>query len=172
MGLLNKIFGSEKKKDQDIKFAMPINGEIIKIEDIPDPVFAQKMMGDGFGIIPTDGQVYAPADGSVVSIFPTKHAIGMKMESGIEYLIHFGLDTVNLKGEGFTSHVKDGQEIKAGDLILEVDLDQVKDKVPSVITPVIFTNIQEPEFEGFTFEVSYGMYDAKSTDIINFKWEK
>lgn len=170
MSFLSNLFGSKEKKEQrsekgnGLTFLMPINGEIIDRTDIPDPVFAEGMMGDGFGIVPLDGKVYAPADGEVVSIFPTKHAIGMKMENGIEYLIHFGLETVNLKGEGFTSHITDGQKIKSGDLILEVDLESIKTKVPSIITPVIFTDIK-----GHTFSVNKGNSSALDNSCITIK---
>ncbi|WP_396126146.1 PTS glucose transporter subunit IIA [Anaerobacillus sp. CMMVII] len=100
------------------------------------------MMGDGFAIVPSDGKVFAPVAGEIVNLFPTKHAIGIKSTGGLEVLIHFGIDTVNLKGEGFKTHVQQGDRITQGQLLLEVDLSFVKERVPSLVTPVIFTNLE------------------------------
>ncbi len=160
MGLFNKVFN----KDKSVKFLMPVNGEVIDIKDIPDPVFADKMMGDGFGIKPSSNEILSPVDGEVVSIFPTNHAIGLKTKEGIEVLIHVGIDTVNLKGEGFSSSVKVGDNVVAGDLLLTVDFESIKDKVPSIITPVIFTAIND-----YKFDVKKGTFNAKDTDFINLK---
>ncbi|MDN3018856.1 PTS glucose transporter subunit IIA [Paenibacillus sp. BSR1-1] len=120
---------------------MPIEGEIIPITEVPDQVFSQKMMGDGFGIVPSKGTVVSPVDGEIMNVFPTKHAIGIKSNQGYEILIHIGLDTVNLKGEGFTLLVEEGQKVTKGQEILKFDLDFLKKSVPSVVTPVIFTNL-------------------------------
>ncbi len=158
MGFLNKMFN----KDKSVKFIMPVSGEVIDIKDIPDPVFAEKMMGDGFGIKPTSNEIVSPIDGEVVSVFPTNHAVGLKTKEGIEVLIHVGIDTVNLKGEGFTSNIKAGDKVLAGDLLLTVDFDGIKGKVPSIITPVIFTAI-----EGYTFEAKKGNFTVKDEDVIN-----
>ena len=122
-------------------FVMPIEGEIIPITEVPDQVFSQKMMGDGFGIIPVNGSVVSPVDGEILNVFPTKHAIGIKSKQGYEILIHIGLDTVNLKGEGFSILVKEGQIVSKGQAIMKFDLDFIKKSVPSTITPVIFTNL-------------------------------
>ncbi|MEH7482451.1 PTS glucose transporter subunit IIA [Neobacillus drentensis] len=122
-------------------FVMPIEGEIIPITEVPDQVFSQKMMGDGFGIIPAKGTVVSPVDGEIMNVFPTKHAIGIKSKQGYEILIHIGLDTVNLKGEGFNVLVKDGQRVTKGQEILKFDLDFIQKSVPSAVTPVIFTNL-------------------------------
>lgn len=122
-------------------FVMPIEGEIIPINEVPDQVFSQKMMGDGFGIIPTKGTVVSPVDGEIMTVFPTKHAIGIKSKQGNEILIHIGLDTVKLKGEGFDVLVKDGEKVKKGQEIIKFDLEFIKKSAPSVVTPVIFTNL-------------------------------
>lgn len=122
-------------------FVMPIEGEIISIVEVPDQVFSQKMMGDGFGIIPTKGTVVSPVDGEIINVFPTKHAIGIKSKEGYEILIHIRLNTINLKGEGFTVLVKDGEKVTKGQEILKFDLEFIKKSVPSVVTPVIFTNL-------------------------------
>ncbi len=160
MGLFDKF----KKQTKEVEFLMPINGEVVNITEIPDPVFAGKMMGDGFGIIPADGNVYSPVSGEIASIFPTLHAVGIKVDDSTEILIHFGLDTVNLKGEGFESFVEQGQKVVAGDQILKVDLEAITPKVPSTITPIIFTKL-----EGKTFDVKLGKADAKTAGIVTFK---
>lgn len=99
------------------------------------------MMGDGFAIVPSKGSVVSPVDGEIMNVFPTKHAIGIKSNQGYEILIHVGMDTVNLKGEGFTVLVKDGEKIKKGQEILKFDLDFIKKSAPSTVTPIIFTNL-------------------------------
>ena len=123
----------------------PIPGELIELSEILDPVFSTGMMGRGFGIVPQEGKVVALADGEILTVFPTKHAIAMQTTKGHEILIHFGLDTTLLKGEGFTAHVEVGQKVKAGDLLLTVDTEAIKDKVPSLNTPVVFTNLKDEE---------------------------
>ena len=126
-----------------LKLVAPITGKLISLSEIPDPVFSQGMMGTGFGIEPTEGKVVSPVNGKVISVFPTKHAVTLQAEDGTEILIHFGLDTTLLKGEGFTSHVADGQAVKAGDMLLTVDIEAIKDKVPSLSTPVVFPSLKE-----------------------------
>ena len=123
----------------------PIKGELVPITEVPDQVFSKKLMGDGFAIVPEDGLVVAPCDGKVLNVFPTKHAIGFLTRGGREILIHFGIDTVNLKGEGFEVLVNDGEEVKAGEPLLQADIDYIKERVPSIITPVVFTNLKENE---------------------------
>ncbi|TCO76939.1 glucose-specific PTS transporter subunit IIBC [Marinisporobacter balticus] len=127
----------------------PLNGKILALEDVPDQVFSQKMMGDGFAIEPTDGEVVSPVDGIIETVFPTKHAIGIVAENGREILIHVGIDTVNLKGKGFESLVVQGETVKMGQPILRVNLKQIKDQVPSMITPIIFINLSENEKVSF-----------------------
>lgn len=122
-------------------FVMPIEGEIIPITEVEDQVFSQKMMGDGFAIIPSKGSVVSPVDGEVMNVFPTKHAIGIQSKQGYEILIHIGLDTVNLKGEGFTVFVKEGERISKGQEILKFDLEKIKSSAPSTVSPIVFTNL-------------------------------
>ena len=129
----------------NIDFVSPLNGKILSLSDVPDEVFSQKLMGDGFAIDPTSGEVVSPVDGVITTLFPTKHAIGITATSGLELLIHFGMDTVNLKGEGFTALVAQDDKVKAGQPILKVDIDGIRSKVPSIITPVIFTNLAETQ---------------------------
>jgi PTS system D-glucosamine-specific IIC component len=127
------------------EFVAPIEGEIVSLSEVPDQVFSQKMMGDGFAILPSSGKIVAPCDGKIETLFPTKHAIGLTSTSGHEILIHIGIDTVELKGEGFTSHVKQGDQVKKGQHLLDVDLDFLKKHAPSIVTPIIFTNLKEGE---------------------------
>lgn len=117
----------------------PVNGKAVELENVPDQVFSEKMMGDGIAVEPSEGVIRAPFDGEVATDFPTKHALGLLNEHGLEVLIHVGLDTVNLKGEGFTLHVKTGDTFKKGDVLLEFDLDYIKEHAKSTITPVIIT---------------------------------
>lgn len=147
-------------------FVSPLSGKLLDMSDVPDEVFSKKMMGDGFAIEPENGEVVSPVDGKVTTIFPTKHAIGIVADNGREILIHFGIDTVNLKGEGLEVLVKQGNTIKMGQPILSVDINKVKDKVPSIITPVIFTNLSEGESISF----KAGSYvKAGQSNIINIK---
>ncbi|MDQ1003304.1 PTS system glucose-specific IIA component [Neobacillus niacini] len=134
-----------KKVEVDTTIMQPLEGEIVPLEVVPDPVFSQRMIGDGFAVNPTNGTVVSPVDGEVISVFPTKHAVSVKSTDGREILIHVGLETVSLNGEGFTSFVSDGQRVKKGQKLLEADFQTIKDKVPSIITPVIFTNLAENE---------------------------
>ncbi|KMY32722.1 PTS N-acetyl glucosamine transporter subunits IIABC [Lysinibacillus xylanilyticus] len=122
-------------------FEMPITGDLIPLAEVPDEAFSSGIMGPGFGIHPKDGTVYAPFDGQVVMIFPSKHAIGLKSDTGVELLIHVGLDTVKLNSEGFETLVTEGQLIKRGDRLLKVDFENIKDKVPSIVTPIVFTSL-------------------------------
>lgn len=126
-------------------YIQPLEGTILSIDQVPDPVFSQKMMGDGIAIDPTNGVVVSPAAGTILNIFPTKHALSITDNNGREILIHIGLDTVNLKGEGFKTFVSDGQKVKQGQKLLEVDFDSIKGKVPSIITPMVFTNLKDTE---------------------------
>ncbi|MEH7095856.1 N-acetylglucosamine-specific PTS transporter subunit IIBC [Neobacillus vireti] len=122
-------------------FVMPIEGEIIPITEVEDQVFSQKMMGDGFAIIPAKGSVVSPVDGKIINVFPTKHAVGIKSKQGYEILIHIGMDTVNLKGEGFTVLVKDGDSISKGQEIIKFDLEKIRHSTSSTVSPVVFTNL-------------------------------
>jgi sugar PTS system EIIA component len=134
-----------KKIESETTILQPLEGEIVPLDVVPDPVFSQKMIGDGFAINPTNGSVVSPVDGEVISVFPTKHAVSIKSNGGREILIHVGLETVGLNGEGFTAFVSDGQSVQKGQKLLEADFQSIKDKVPSIITPVIFTNLAENE---------------------------
>lgn len=131
---------NEKKTRAVESIYAPLTGKRIPLKDVPDPTFSEKMMGDGLAIEPTEGKVVAPIDGEVTLTFPTKHAIGLKSKSGIEILIHIGLETVNLDGEGFEVHVNEGDQVSIGDPLVTFDFELIKRKAASVITPIIITN--------------------------------
>ncbi|MFF3021896.1 PTS glucose transporter subunit IIA [Gottfriedia sp. NPDC057948] len=145
---LKKMFGLEEEQQQgsapvatkDVVIKAPLTGEIHPLSEVPDPVFAEKMMGDGFAITPSEGVVVAPFDGEIVQVFHTKHAIGIRSNEGVEILIHVGLETVKLNGEGFDAHITEGQKVNAGDHLLTFNIDYIKENAKSTITPVIFTN--------------------------------
>lgn len=124
-------------------FVAPLDGKIIEIGKVPDKVFSQKIMGDGFAIEPINGHVASPVNGVVTTLMESKHAVALTADNGLEMIVHFGMDTVELQGEGFTALVKEGDKVKAGQPLLTVDFATVKGKVPSVITPVVFTNLPE-----------------------------
>jgi glucose-specific phosphotransferase system IIA component len=121
----------------------PMTGVAMGLDQVPDPIFAEKMMGDGFAIEPSDGLVVSPCDGEIVSIFPTKHAIGIASNDGLEILIHIGIDTVKMEGKGFKTFVEAGQTVKKGQELIKFDLKKVKKQAKSIITPVIITNMDQ-----------------------------
>ena len=116
------------------------DGQVVSLEQVKDPVFAQKMMGDGFAVEPANGNIVSPVSGTVSSIFPTKHALGLVTEAGLEVLVHIGLDTVSLEGKPFTVHVAEGQKVAAGDLLVTADLDAIRAAGRETSTVVVFTN--------------------------------
>ncbi|ADH60281.1 PTS system, glucose subfamily, IIA subunit [Thermoanaerobacter mathranii subsp. mathranii str. A3] len=141
------------KKKKYVDIYSPINGILLKIEDVPDPVFSQKMVGDGVALEPTEGIVYSPVNGTIIQLFPTKHALGLKTEEGLELLIHIGMDTVEMKGNGFESFVSEGEKVKVGDKLIKFDMELVKKEHP-LTSPIIITNmdivdkiVKEPDGE-------------------------
>ena len=118
------------------------DGQVIALEQVKDPVFAQKMMGDGFAVEPANGNIVSPVSGTVSSIFPTKHALGLVTEAGLEVFVHIGLDTVSLEGKPFTVHVAEGQKVAAGDLLVTADLDAIRAAGRETSTVVVFTNAE------------------------------
>lgn len=152
--------------DNDDQFVSPIKGEIKPITEVPDPVFAEKMMGDGFAILPEDGLIVSPVDGTIVNLFPTKHALGIESDTGREILIHVGIDTVKLEGKGFEALVAQGDRVKKGQPLLQVDLEYVQNNAPSIITPIVFTNLKEGE----TVKIEKkGKVESKEENIITIK---
>ncbi|WP_053218561.1 N-acetylglucosamine-specific PTS transporter subunit IIBC [Virgibacillus senegalensis] len=126
-------------------FVAPASGKLMEITEVPDEVFSEKMMGDGFAIEPEDGLFVAPVDGEIINVFPTKHAVGIKASTGHEVLVHVGLDTVQLGGKGFEVFVSEGKQVKKGEKLLKVDLGFIRENAASAITPVIFTNLGDNE---------------------------
>ena len=146
--MFNKIstwFSSEKPSDlapigKEVTVYAPLDGQVIPLEEVPDPVFAQKMLGDGMAIEPASKKVLAPFDGKVVATFPTNHAIGLRSLAGLECLIHVGIDTVSLNGLGFRLLVKDEQIVKQGTPLIELDLSVLQSLGKELVTPVVITN--------------------------------
>lgn len=161
--MLKKLFGIGKDNKGD-SVVSPMKGQLIPITDVPDAVFSGKMMGDGFAIVPSEGTVVSPVDGTIMNLFPTKHAMGIQSDSGREILLHVGIDTVNLKGQGFDVLVTEGAHVKKGQPLLRVDLDYVKEHATSTITPIVFTNLGDGE----RVEIrKSGQVDVQEEDIIS-----
>lgn len=137
------FFKKNKKNDEDtvLTLVAPATGKVVPIEEIPDPVFAGKMAGDGIGIDITGDTIVAPADGEITLLFKTKHAFAMTLAHGIEILVHIGIETVALNGEGFEQLVNQGDTVKAGTPILKIDREFIKSKGCPLVSPVLITNI-------------------------------
>ena len=134
-----RIF-KKKKNNINLDIFAPVNGNIIPNTEVPDPVFSEKMMGEGVAFIPADGMFRSPINGKVVQVFPTHHAIGLVTDCGTEILIHIGLETVALEGKGFSMKVEEGDEVTVGQLLVEVELDYIEKHASSTITPMVITN--------------------------------
>lgn len=130
-------------KNKEAYLAAPFAGEVCELKEVPDDAFAQKMLGDGFAITPEENVIKAPCAGEIVQIFSTGHAVGIQTEEGLEVLVHIGIDTVKLDGEGFEKLVKNGDQVEVGTPLVEVDLDFIKENAPSITTPVIITNMEK-----------------------------
>lgn len=146
------MFEFLKKVSNEV--AVPVTGTCIRIEEVPDPVFSGKMMGDGFAVIPESDTVVAPMSGEIAMVADTKHAFGMKTKSGVELLVHIGLDTVNLNGEGFTVLIGPGSKVKAGDPVIRFDRTGMEEKGLNTTTMVVFT-------AGYEKPVETGCYGQK-----------
>ncbi|ETT84101.1 PTS glucose transporter subunit IIA [Viridibacillus sp. FSL R5-0477] len=134
-------------KKRSLEVLAPINGEIIPLGEVPDPVFSQKMMGEGVAIIPTNGSVHAPVEGEIVLISDTKHAIGIRTTDGSEILIHIGLETVSLGGKGFTVLVSAGDKVSTGQVLIEVDWEYIRENAKNIVTPIIVTNSADKDIQ-------------------------
>ena len=143
----------------------PMNGTVIPLSEVPDAVFSSEMLGKGFGVEPSEGKAYAPVDGEVTTVFDTKHTIGLMSKHGVELLIHIGMDTVKLNGKGFDVKVKTGDQVKAGDLLAEFDIDLIKGEGYPVTTAVVVTNTDDCEEIG---EVRTGAA-TKDTEVLTVK---
>ena len=136
------LFFKKKKKDDAIEIKAYFEGTVLPLEKVNDPMFSDKLMGDGVAIEPDAGNLYAPVDWKVASIFDTKHAIGFQTDSGIPMLLHMGIDTVKLEGKGFEILVTEGQKVKKGDPMMKLDLEFLTANAPSITSPILDT---EPE---------------------------
>ncbi|MFR1686606.1 MAG: PTS system trehalose-specific EIIBC component [Massilimicrobiota timonensis] len=149
---LTMIVGKKKltvpTKQEEKDFISPMQGRLMPLTEVEDQVFSQGLMGDGFAVELKDGQVLAPFSGEVVMTFPTKHAYGLRREDGLEVLIHIGMDTVQLNGEGFESYVQQGDHVVQGQVLAKVDIDHVLSQGKSVVSPVVFTSGQHIECQG------------------------
>lgn len=145
-----------------IRILSPATGQSVRLEDVPDPVFADKILGDGAAVIPSDGRIVSPVDAEVVSVAETLHAYGLKTQEGLELLIHIGLDTVKLKGACFRSHVKNGDRVKAGDLLAEVDLEALAKEGINPVTPVLVCE----GLEGRTLNMAEGAVKAGESELL------
>ena len=145
MGFFSKLFGKSEKAPafDGNKLYAPLNGKAVPVTEVPDPTFAEGLLGNGIAIIPTDGKVYAPCNATVDMMFTTGHAVSLVADFGAEILIHVGLETVSLEGKPFTVHVENGQKVKKGDLMIEVDLEAVKAAGLNTITPVLICNTDD-----------------------------
>ena len=139
------MFGFLKKKTAEYLVGSPARGQAVPLSQVSDPTFSEGMLGDGVAVIPSEGKIYAPGDGEVGMVFDTLHAVSLTAECGAEILIHVGLDTVTLKGKGFTAHVQAGDKVKKGDLLLEMDLEEIKAAGFDTITPMLICNTDDFE---------------------------
>ena len=138
-GLLKKKKNDETKNSELVLVA-PVNGKTIPLADVPDPVFSEKLAGEGIAIEPSDNLIVSPADGELSLVFKTKHAFALTLPNGIELLVHIGLETVGLNGEGFEQLVEAGTTVKAGTPIIKIDREFIKSKGCELITPILITN--------------------------------
>ncbi|WP_405096882.1 glucose-specific PTS transporter subunit IIBC [Oceanobacillus sp. FSL H7-0719] len=160
----NTVNKSTVPVEEDL-FVSPMTGEIKPLSEVPDPVFSGKMMGDGFAVLPTHGTIVSPVKGKIVHLFPTKHAIGIESDSGREVLIHVGIDTVNLEGKGFEALVAQDDKVEIGQPLLNVDLEYISEHAPSIMTPVIFTNLKEGEIVSIEKQGSVEIGDKNIIEI-------
>lgn len=144
---MNFFFNLFKKNNNSlnkkIDIFSPLSGDIINIEDVPDEVFSKKIAGDGIAILPNSNIILAPINGTIGKIFKTLHAFSIKSVDGVELFVHFGIDTVTLKGVGFTQISKKNKKVNVGDPIISIDLPQLKKTAKSILTPIIISNIDE-----------------------------
>ncbi len=152
------MFGFLKRKPREVK--APIDGQIVALENVDDEVFSQKMAGDGVAIVPVGNLFTAPIDGKITKIFSTNHAYSIKSKQDLEILVHIGLETVALKGEGFERLVEEGSEVKAGDPVIKVDLAYIQAHAKDIISPILVT-------DGSNYkQIEKNMRIVKSGDVI------
>lgn len=150
MGLFGNLFGGKSKQEaanagksvvcKPKTVYSPLAGTVIPLSEVEDPAFSQGLMGEGVGIRPSEGKLYAPADGTVAAVFPTGHAVGLQTDDGMEILLHIGIDTVEMQGKGFRSVAKQGAKVKAGDLLVEFDCGAIEAAGYKTTTMVLVSN--------------------------------
>ena len=160
MGLFDKLFGKKEKLDPNHVYA-PMAGKAVSITEVPDPTFAEGMLGNGIAIEPAEGKVYAPCDATVDTMFTTGHAVSLVADGGAEILIHVGLETVSLEGKPFTVHVANGDKVRKGQLMIEVDLEAIKAAGLNTITPVLICNTDDYT----TFNTTIGK-EVTNADVV------
>jgi len=131
------------KKKNEVVVHASVEGQLKDIKEVNDPMFAGELIGKGMAIVPSRNTIVSPVNGTILMVFPTNHALGIQLENGIELLIHIGIDTVKLKGEGFKAFVQEGQSVKVGDLLVEVDFESVREKGYSTDTLMVVTSVKE-----------------------------
>jgi len=158
MGFFSKLFGKSEEKLNPNHLYAPMAGQAVPVTEVPDPTFAEGMLGNGIAIIPTEGKVCAPCDATVDMMFTTGHAVSLVTEAGAEILIHVGLETVSLEGKPFKVHVASGDKVKKGQLLMEVDLEAVKAAGLNTITPMLVCN--SADFNTFNTNVGAAVTNA------------
>lgn len=153
---------NESNKVPDIILA-PVTGKAVALSEVPDPVFADKVLGDGAAIIPAEGKIVSPVNGEISTVAETGHAYGFTSEDGLEILVHVGLETVSLNGECFKVYVKPGDKVKAGDLVAEVDLKYLEEKKINPVTPVLLCS----DTEGRTLQYTEGEVKSRRICSVN-----
>ena len=163
MGFFSKLFGKSEKAPafDGNKLYAPVSGKTVSITEVPDPTFAEGLLGNGIAILPTDGKILSPVDGVVETMFDTGHAVCLKSVTGVEILIHVGLETVGLNGAPFKLHCKNGDKVKKGQLLFEADLAAIQAAGLPIITPVLVCNTDDYA----TFDTVIGK-DVTNEDIV------
>ena len=168
---IKKMFKGNSSNNNEVSInpntlVAPVTGKAIPLSEVPDPVFAEKLAGDGMAIIAEGDTVVAPADGELTLIFKTKHAFAMTLDNGLELLVHIGLETVSLDGEGFKQLVEQGTRVKAGTPIIKFNRDFIKSKGLSLATPVLITNV---DMTKSISPIETGNVTAGETTVVNFE---
>lgn len=158
------LFGKKKKESEPAQFAATQTGKAVALSEVPDEAFAQKMLGDGLAILPSEGTVVSPVAGEIVEVLDSLHAYGIHSKNGLDVLVHIGINTVELKGEGFKAFVKTGDQVKAGDKLAEVDLALLKEKGYPTYTPIIITNGDAIK----SLEITLGDTKAGETVVLTY----
>lgn len=167
MGLFDFLKGNKKEEKTNFTLHSTSNGEVVALEKVDDPVFSQKMMGDGYAIEPEDGEIYSSVTGTIKSVFPTKHALGIELENGQELLLHIGIDTVELEGEPFTNHVKEGEKVTPQTLLTTVDLKALDAADKGKTIMVVFPEAES--VENITIEKKGHVAGGEEIGTIAFK---